>query len=244
MSTFIPAAPAFEILELRRYVTNPGTRATLAALFDQEFVETQEACGMVPIGQFLNLDDPNSFVWFRGFPKFKMRAAALEAFYLQSPTWRSLRSTANATLADNDNVLLLREVDSGSGFDLGGLARPDAGMKPHSAHVVGTVVWMIKQAASAAFIDTFEREMLPALRSGAQRVAFFVTHPGPNEFPGLPVRENEFAFVVTGIGEHEESLDRWIAHFARDHVPASLQSEIVSEEILRLAPTPRSLYGS
>src|SRR6266478_8831760 len=55
------------IVELRQYTLHPGQRDVLIDLFDREFVESQEALGMKIIGQFRNLDNPNRFVWLRGF---------------------------------------------------------------------------------------------------------------------------------------------------------------------------------
>ncbi len=55
------------IVELRQYTLHPGKRDVLIDLFDREFVESQEALGMKIIGQFRDLDNPNRFVWLRGF---------------------------------------------------------------------------------------------------------------------------------------------------------------------------------
>jgi hypothetical protein len=68
-------------VELRRYTLHPGTRDTLIELFDREFIETQEAVGMTPIGQFRDIDDPNQFVWLRGFRDLATRARGLAEFY-------------------------------------------------------------------------------------------------------------------------------------------------------------------
>jgi len=53
------------IMELRQYTLHPGKRDILIDLFDQEFVETQEAVGIKVVGQFRDLDHPNRFVWLR-----------------------------------------------------------------------------------------------------------------------------------------------------------------------------------
>ena len=107
---------ASPIVELRQYTLHPGARETLIELFDREFVETQEACGMKVIGQFRDLDDPDRFVWLRGFPDMPARARALAAFY-GGPVWKAHRNAANATMIDSDNVLLLRPVAPDAGFD-------------------------------------------------------------------------------------------------------------------------------
>src|SRR5258706_15082702 len=69
------------IVELRQYTLYPHTRDVLINLFDREFVESQEAVGMRVIGQFRDLDDPDRFVWLRGFRDMPTRAEALNAFY-------------------------------------------------------------------------------------------------------------------------------------------------------------------
>src|SRR5882724_4235763 len=69
------------IVELRQYTLHPGKRDVLIDLFDREFVESQEALGMKVIGQFRNLDNPNRFVWLRGFQDMPSRAQALKDFY-------------------------------------------------------------------------------------------------------------------------------------------------------------------
>jgi hypothetical protein len=45
----------FGIIELRRYRTHPGRRDELAALFEREYIESQIACGVTPIGQYPRL---------------------------------------------------------------------------------------------------------------------------------------------------------------------------------------------
>ncbi len=76
---------AFAVVELRRYAMQPGRRDDLMTLFEREFIESQEACGMVPVGQYRDLDDAESFVWFREFADMSGRREALSAFYLESP---------------------------------------------------------------------------------------------------------------------------------------------------------------
>src|SRR5512138_1028911 len=78
------------IVELRQYLLHPGQRDTLIDLFDRELVETQEATGMTLIGQFRDLDDPDCFVWLRGFADMPARLRALHAFY-GGPVWKKHR---------------------------------------------------------------------------------------------------------------------------------------------------------
>src|SRR5687767_11335813 len=100
------------IYELRRYTLRPGTRETLIKLFEREFVETQESAGMDVVGHFRDLDAPDTFPWLRAFADMDSRRAALSAFY-GGPAWKAHRDTANATMVDSDDVLLLRPAGHG-----------------------------------------------------------------------------------------------------------------------------------
>ncbi|MGH6870145.1 MAG: NIPSNAP family protein [Rhizomicrobium sp.] len=161
------------IVELRQYTLRPGQRDTLVALFEAEFVESQEACGITLIGQFRDRDRPDRFVWLRGFPGMESRAASLAAFY-GGPVWKRHREAANATMIDSDNVLLLKP---GRGFDLParGPARPAA---PLFAHIC---------QSDETFAARFAATLAPRL----DPLAWFVSEHAKNTFPALPVRENE-----------------------------------------------------
>src|SRR5438034_9490808 len=111
------SAREWPVVELRRYTLRPGARETLIELFDRELVETQEGAGMAVIGQFRDLDEPDRFVWLRGFPDMDARARALAAFY-GGPVWKEHGRAANATMVDSDDVLLLSPARPGSGFAL------------------------------------------------------------------------------------------------------------------------------
>lgn len=119
------------IVELRQYTLHPGARETLIELFEREFVTGQQAAGITVGGRFRDLDDQDRFVWLRAFPDMAHRRRALEAFYT-GPVWREHRDTANATMADSDDVLLLRgpgyTPEPGTGEVLATVCRPtDAG---------------------------------------------------------------------------------------------------------------------
>src|SRR5438270_8412423 len=84
------------IVELRQYTLRPGMRDVLIELFDREFIETQEALEMCIIGQLRDLDNPDRFIWLRGFPDMASRARALQTFY-GGPVGKADREAANAT---------------------------------------------------------------------------------------------------------------------------------------------------
>src|SRR5258708_4532773 len=59
--------PDTSVVELRQYTLRGGRREDLISLFEREFIESQEALGVRVLGIFRDLDDPDRFVWTRGF---------------------------------------------------------------------------------------------------------------------------------------------------------------------------------
>ncbi len=149
---------------------------------------------MQVIGQFRDIDEPNRFVWLRGFSDMTSRAESLRAFY-GGPVWKTHREAANATMIDSDNVLLLHPAQPGSGFSTGLRSRPPRGA---TGSAPGLVIAAIYSVASdgRAIADYFEHTLAPALTDSAAAVlAWFVTDASPNTFSALPIRENENVFV-------------------------------------------------
>lgn len=187
------------VVELRRYKLKPGRREELISLFEREFVNSQEACGITLLGRYRDLDDPDAFVWLRAFDTMEQRREALEAFYDRSEAWMRHRDAANATMIDSDNVLLLRPARSHSGFVRNGAMPP----------FVAVSIAMLPGQADELYLEAFESTTLPRLAALSGRVAYFVTEPHRNTYPRLPVREGEWAFVVTGECASSDAVDEW-----------------------------------
>jgi quinol monooxygenase YgiN len=246
----LPAAGALArdccpIVELRQYTLYPGKRDELIALFEERFIESQEATGMRIAATFRDLGDPNRFVWVRGFADMRARHDALTAFYY-GPVWQAYRNQANATLEDNDNVLLLHPAFAGSGFVLDGLARPAPGAAAGTRLVVATIHYL-REAALDGFAAAFRRDMAPLLeRHGARILAQYVTDKSKNTFGRLPVREKEYAFVSFAAFDGAEAYDRHLKALAADgrwQAMLSVHAGLMERgpETLRLQPTARSL---
>ena len=181
-------------------------------------------------------------MWLRAFESMDTRRDALQAFYT-SPAWHEHRAAANATLADSDNVLLLRSARPGSGFDLGGLTRPaGSGSASDAPTVVAVCVLMLREPAGDALVTAFEESVLPEIQPHARRIAYLVTEERTDDFPALPVRDGEHAFVVAGVCASAESLTLWRRVFAPEQLPSALRAHTIANETLRLAPARRSLY--
>lgn len=234
-----PAA-ASSVIELRQYTLHPGRRDELIALFEAEFVESQEACGMTLIGQFRDLDDPDRFVWLRGFPDMAARAEALARFY-HGPAWRRHRGAANATMIASDNVLLLKPATAGKGLDVAGIPLPPRqAARPQETRVV-ICLHHFDEPIRAEWLEHFEQVQRPWLEGMQARVlGTLVIEAAANNFPALPVREGEhvFACVLQFADEaSHERCDRQLQALWR------VGSQPRRCELLRLAPAARSRLG-
>jgi len=231
-------APSHTVFELRQYTLRPGQRERLVEVFEREFIESQEALGMALPGQFRDLDDPDRFVWLRSFPDMPARAAALASFY-DGPVWRAHRETANATMLDSDDVLLLRPVQ---GFALERTIRPGPDERVPAGLVMATICPLTPVGAKVLAHD-FEAQLRPRLqRHGAAMLASFVTEPARNTFPRLPVREGECVFVWFACFADAAAHATYQAACATDpRVEAWIHRLDALPETLRLTPTPRSM---
>ena len=219
--------------ELRQYKLVPGKRDVLIELFEREFVETQEAVGMDVIGTFRDADDPDRFVWLRGFRDMESRARSLAEFY-GGPVWKAHREVANATMIDSDNVLLLRPAWMDSGFPKDGVRAP-VGTKALPRGLVVAMICGFDAPAPKDFVAA-SRRTLPVLCAAAHArfAAAFVTEPSVNTFPALPLLEGEHVFVWFALFEDAESAQT-IA------LPPELARALSKPpETLRLIPTARS----
>ncbi|KQY26110.1 hypothetical protein ASD38_20405 [Caulobacter sp. Root487D2Y] len=228
------------VIELRQYRMKPGRRDDLIALFERAFVESQEAEGMSLIGHFRDLDAPGHFVWMRGFDDMAARKAALEAFY-GGPVWRAHREAANATLADNDDVLLLKPPVTAARFDLP--PRRPAGADPGPASLIGVTIQALDGPPGSDFADRFETEVRPALEAaGASVAGWMLTEAAENTFPRLPVREGETVLIWVGrfadAAAHADHLVRAEKAGLGDGFGAASKRGVIQR--LRLAPTARS----
>ena len=241
------SAERYPVVELRQYTLRPGQRDVLIDLFDRELVESQEAAGIAIVGQFRDLDDPDRFVWIRGFASMPSRARALASFY-GGPVWKAHSARANATMIDSDNVLLLRPVTARSGFPAPAVARLPVGHTPAVPSRILATLYYRDQPFDQAFADFFDRQARPVLiETGATPLACLQTEHAENTFPALPVRTSENVFVwlacfpsAAHLGGHLRQIERsgsW-----QDRVLPALSAMITGvPQQLRLAPTARSL---
>jgi hypothetical protein len=233
--------PVDQVFELRQYTLHRGQRDTLISLFEKSFIEPHEKLGTHIYGLFRDLDDPDRFVWIRGFPDMPSRQKSLVSFYEEGPAWQANRTTANATMLDSDNVLMLKPAEAGGGFPIE--SNPDHASKG----IIGATIYYLGKVDSALFTRFFDDAILPQLTaSGVRPVARLVTEESSNNYPRLPIREHDRAFVWfarwPGVAAEEAFVSRLRALSGwRDSAPEAVLPALMQKpERLRLAPTERS----
>jgi hypothetical protein len=244
MTPFPTADTPLAVLELRQYTLRPGRRDELIDLFERQFIEPQEALGMRIVGTFRDLDDPDRFVWLRGFADMSARGDALGAFYF-GPVWKRHREAANATIVDSDCVWLLRPAKVGDSFAHSQSARAAVGEAPsRPAGLVTITLCTLAGPADAALMQAFDEIVRPAwIGAEGELLACFVTEMSANNFPRLPVREGDSVIAwftrfpdAAAARRHAQLIEasgtlrdaRWREHLAGE--PATV----------RLIPTARS----
>jgi hypothetical protein len=244
MTPFPTADTPLAVLELRQYTLHPGRRDELIELFERQFIEPQEALGMRIVGTFRDLDDPDRFVWLRGFADMSARGDALGAFYF-GPVWKRHREAANATIVDSDCVWLLRPattVDSFAGAQSPRAALGDAPARP--AGLVTVTLCPLHGRADRELLQVFDEIVRPGwIGAEGELLACFVTEEAVNNFPRLPVREGERViawftrFADAAAAERHGALVEASGTLRDPRWQARLAGEPVT---VRLVPTARS----
>ncbi len=219
------------VVELRQYTLHKGQRDVLAKLFLENFVAPQNALGAYVLGAFTDRDDPDRFVWFRGFASMESRKQALEAFYT-GDIWRAHRNAANATMLDSDNVLLLCPAPGATRDWLKSL---------REAASLDVFVHNLKSVDPAHFAQWFFAKGRSRYEAaGLKPEGALITETAPNTWPRLPVRTGESVFVwwsgfpgasaESAWPEHLRTISGW-----RDGIDEALLPALASKpEVIRL----------
>jgi NIPSNAP len=235
------------IIDLRQYTLYPGTRDEFVALFDREFVETQEAAGMRVIGQFRDVGDLNRFAWIRGYPDMPSREEGLTSFYIHGEAWRRYGELARSKMIDSSDALLLHPICPDAAFALASAAERPPLDSPLSPGLIVATILSLPKPVDADFLEFFQDSVQPTLiGAGGSVLGVFATEHSPNNFPRHPLREGENVFIpflgfdnfgayhqyMTALGQNP--------NWRSEIYPALLKRLQGRPQVLRLAPTSRS----
>jgi hypothetical protein len=94
------------IYELRSYTIHPGKREYWVKLMEAEILPYQTSKGMVIIGTFLSMEDPDLFIWIRSFRNQEERET-LQKSVIESEYWiNSIRPKIKELLVSHEVKLL------------------------------------------------------------------------------------------------------------------------------------------
>jgi aminopeptidase N len=233
------------VFELRQYTLHPGQRDVLVDVFDDNFVEGQEAVGMRIIGQYRDRDDADRLVWLRGFSDMESRREALTSFY-SGPVWKAHGRVAAGTMVDSDNVLLLRPLRPDTAFAPATIKLPPPGTRGPGKGVLAASIVYVERNTPSEFGEFFQTQLQPRWeQAGGAVIAQMVSEHSPNTYPALPVREKENVFVWFSLFPDQAAVDEQQRRLAQsmewreaaDQLSAWTHHKI---ETLRLEPTARS----
>lgn len=93
------------IVEVRTYRIKPDRREEFVEFFETRSIPALRDYGMKVTGPFIDLENPNKFVWLRCFPSLEERERMRNAFYGGDPWKSELEAIAMPMLESYDCIL-------------------------------------------------------------------------------------------------------------------------------------------
>jgi hypothetical protein len=144
------------------------------------------------------------------------------------------------------NVLLLRPAWAGSGVALE-QPRPTPGTAGSAPGLLDVTIFPLLEPASPRLLEHAQGAMSEVLRAGGARMlAWYVTEPSANDFPRLPVREDEPVLVGLALFDDPVTYEAFANSGRWQHEAGpQLQPFLAGiPESHRLVPTARSALRS
>ena len=104
------------IVEVRSYRIKPGRRAEFIEFFEKRSAPALRDHGMKVLGPLLDLENPNKFVFLRGFPSLEERERMKDAFY-EGDLWKNELEQIAMPMIESYDVILC-ETTPGCVFEL------------------------------------------------------------------------------------------------------------------------------
>jgi len=190
-----------KVIELRNYVMKDGMRNRFADFFNEHFIGSQAELGGYVLGQYKPKGEEENFLWIRGFEDMPARSKFLPAFY-SGPVWKQYREEANAMLANNDNVHLLKPlllkdatIDTTTGINSNTF---------HYGSGIMVIEYYIANHKLDKLIDLFASKYLSILKNaGNETLTLWISELTENDFPRLPVFQDRNLLVTISFYKDE-----------------------------------------
>jgi hypothetical protein len=98
------------IIEMRTYKTAHGQRSQFLEVFRRRSVPAHLELGMVILGPFLSVEDPDTFFFMRGFPDPASRESLKAKFY-ESELWKGELEKVLMPMLVNYDVVVVEDPD-------------------------------------------------------------------------------------------------------------------------------------
>jgi hypothetical protein len=93
------------LFELRQYRVRPGCRDELVRLMEEVVIPFQVSKGMVVVGSFVAVEDPELYVWIRRFHDEEERQRLYTAVY-ESQRWKEEIAPLIGPLLDRERMVV------------------------------------------------------------------------------------------------------------------------------------------
>ena len=93
------------IVEVRSYRIKPGHRKEFIQFLETRAVPALRDHGMKILGPLLDVENPNKFVFLRGFPSLEEQDRMKEVFY-GGPVWKNELEAIAMPMIDSYDVIL------------------------------------------------------------------------------------------------------------------------------------------
>jgi quinol monooxygenase YgiN len=97
------------LFELRTYQAQPGRRADLVRIMEEEIIPFQASKGVVIVGSFIDEEKPDTYVWIRRFNDEDHRKELYAAVY-QSEFWTEVIAPQMVDIIDRPTIQVSRLI--------------------------------------------------------------------------------------------------------------------------------------
>jgi len=98
------------IIEMRTYKTKPGKRSQFLEIFRSKSIPAHTEIGMKILGPFLTIEDPDTFLFMRGFPDIRSRYPMKAQFY-EGELWKRDLEGILMPMLDKYEVVLVEDPE-------------------------------------------------------------------------------------------------------------------------------------